>query len=124
ETGADVATAAAPIAAVGPWAHADPPHMIPSWIDCAGFGGLLAYSHPIPTSPPDETHMLVRAVAFPDSPLPGYAVVVDLPVNDEVTRRLRSETGVELGHVTVVDDPNGPREIKPLPGRADADGIG
>src|SRR5947208_9538990 len=42
ETGADVATA--PIAAVGPWAHADPPHMIPSWIDCAGFGGLLAYS--------------------------------------------------------------------------------
>jgi sigma-B regulation protein RsbU (phosphoserine phosphatase) len=123
--GRDAAATAAPIASAGPWAHTDPPRTISSWVGCAGFGGLLAYSHPIPTSPPDEVHMLVRAVAFPDSPLPGYAVVVDLPVNDDVTRRLRTETGVELGHVTVVpQEPGDKREVKPLEGRGDADGIG
>src|SRR5437870_5347838 len=93
QTGGDTTATAAPIAAVGPWAHTDPPPTIPSWIDCAGFGGLLAYSHPVPNAK-NEVHMLVRAVAFPDSPLPGYAIVVDLPVNDEVARRLRTETGV------------------------------
>jgi sigma-B regulation protein RsbU (phosphoserine phosphatase) len=124
QTDGDVTPTNAPIAFAGPWAHTDPPRTIPSWIGCPGFGGLLAYSHPIPTSPPDETHMLVRAVAFPDSPLPGYAVVVDLPVNDEVTRRLRTETGVELGHVTVVPAADSKREVHPLEGRADADGAG
>src|SRR5437773_953244 len=123
QTGGDTTATAAPIAAVGPWAHTDPPPAIPSWIDCAGFGGLLAYSHPVPNAQ-NEVHMLVRAVAFPDSPLPGYAIVVDLPVNDEVARRLRTETGVELGHVSVVEDPGGPREVKTLDGRADADGTG
>jgi len=124
QTGGDAAATTGPIASAGPWAHTDPPRTIPPWIDCPGFGGLLAYSHPIATSPPDETHMLVRAVAFPDSSLPGYAVVVDLPVNDEVARRLRTETGVELGHVSVVEDPGGKREVKPLAGRGDADGTG
>ena len=115
------AGAAAAVATAGPWAHADAPHAIPSWIDCAGFGGLLAYSHPTATSQV-ETHMLVRAAAFPDSPRPGYAVVVDLPVTDDVTGRLRTESGVELQHMSVVPGANGNADITPLPGRADADG--
>src|SRR5207247_10200032 len=39
QTGCDTTATAAPLAAVGPWAHTDPPLPIPSWIDCAGFGG-------------------------------------------------------------------------------------
>ena len=115
------AGAAAAVATAGPWAHADAPHAIPSWIDCAGFGGLLAYSHPTATSE-IETHMLIRAAAFPDSPQPGYAVVVDLPVTDDVTGRLRTESGVELQHMSVVPGANGNADIQPLRGRAGADG--
>ena len=115
------AGAAAAVATAGPWAHADAPHAIPSWIDCAGFGGLLAYSHPTATSEV-ETHMLIRAAAFPDSPQPGYAVVVDLPVTDDVTGRLRTESGVELQHMSVVPGANGNADIQPLRGRAGADG--
>ena len=114
---------APPLATAGPWAHADAPRAMPGWIDCAGFGGLLAYSHPTASSE-IETHMLVRAVAFPDSPRPGYAVVVDLPITDDVTGRLRSESGVELEHMSVVPGANGSADIKPLAGRAGADGPG
>jgi phosphoserine phosphatase RsbU/P len=116
-------SAGAPVATAGPWAHADAPRAIPSWIDCAGFGDVLAYSHPTATSE-IETHMLIRGVAYPDSERPGYGVVVDLPVTDEVIGRLRIESGVELRHMTVVSGATGNAGITPLPGRADADGRG
>ena len=119
----DQPAAAGAIASAGAWGHADPPRTLPAWIECTGFGGLLVYSHP--TSTPDlETHILVRAAAFSESTRPGYAVVVDLPVNDEITRRLRSETGVELQHVSVVPSVNDKPAVKPLVGRAGADGNG
>ena len=115
------AGAAQPLATAGPWAHSDAPHAIPIWIDCSGFGGLLAYAHPIAPSG-TETHMLVRAAAFPDAARPGYAVVVDLPVTDDVTGRLRTESGVELQHVSIVPAVNGSADITPLPGHVEADG--
>src|SRR5581483_10474828 len=77
----------------GPWAHLDPPATIPAWIDCRGFAGLLAYTHP-------DAHLLLRGVAFPDSPRARYAVVVDLLVNGAVTQQLRDETGVEVKNIT------------------------
>src|SRR5579871_1702371 len=77
------------VVTAGPWSHLDPPAAIPAWIDCGGFSGVLAYAHP-------DTHLLLRGVAFPDSPRPGYAVVVDLLVNDSVRQQLRDETGVEV----------------------------
>jgi sigma-B regulation protein RsbU (phosphoserine phosphatase) len=101
----------------GPWTHVDPPREVPGWIDCAGFSGVLAYSHNRVTSGIGaDTHLVVRGVAFPDSPRPGYAVVVDLLVNDAVRQQLRQETGVELKKVTAAPprDGNGAR---PLPGR-------
>jgi sigma-B regulation protein RsbU (phosphoserine phosphatase) len=39
---------------------------------------------------------VVRAVAFPQRPASGYAVVVDVVVNDHLRQRIRQETGVEL----------------------------
>jgi HAMP domain-containing protein len=106
---------------VGPWSHVDPPQTIPSWIDCAGFSGVLAYTHRRLGATPDrDTHLLVRAVAFPDSPRPGYAVVVDLLVNDAMREQLRRDTGVELK--TVVAAPGaGENAARPLQGREGAD---
>src|SRR5205085_8970582 len=83
----------------GPWSHVAPPAEIPAWIDCTGFSGVLAYSHRRPSATDVDTHLLVRAVAMPDSPRPGYAVVVDLLINDAVREQLRSETGVALKNI-------------------------
>ena len=55
--------------------------------------------------------MFVRGVAFPDSPMPGYAVVVDLP---DISDRLRRNTGVELRAVSAVGAAG--RTAKPLEG--------
>ena len=97
------------VTTAGPWAHVDPPSAIPSWIDCSGFSGVLAYAHP-------DAHLLLRGVAFPDSPRPGYAVVVDLLVNDAVRQQLRDETGVEVKNITAApaSDVN---QAQPLAGR-------
>ena len=103
----------------GRWAHVDPPVSVPGWIDCGGFSGLLVYtteSGPGTTAasaptiimdsrrlpPPAETHLLVRAVAFPRSASPEYAVVVDLPVSEGVRQQLRLDTGVELASFRVL----------------------
>jgi sigma-B regulation protein RsbU (phosphoserine phosphatase) len=95
----------------GPWTHVDVPASVPAWIGCEGFAGLLAASHREPSG--DVTEMFVRGVAFPDSPMPGYAVIVDLP---DITDRLRRNTGVDLRSVATVEVAG--RAAKPLEGRA------
>ena len=105
----------------GPWLHVDPPSTVPAWIDCSGFAGVLAFSHrQIADAPGEDTHLLVRSVAFPDAPRSGYAVVVDLLVNDAIRQQLRKETGVELKSVTVVPPVN-ERDARPLRGRDGGD---
>jgi serine phosphatase RsbU (regulator of sigma subunit) len=105
----------------GPWLHVDPPRSVPAWIDCAGFAGVLAYSHRRTADSPDQdAHLLVRSVAFPDAPRSGYAVVVDLLVNDAIRQQLRKDTGVELKSVTVVP-PVKDEDARPLTGRAGGD---
>jgi phosphoserine phosphatase RsbU/P len=110
---AGAAGGAKPITA-GPWAHVDPPRTLPGWIGCDGFSGLLAYSHEHDSG--EDTHIFARAAAFPDSPIPGYAVVADLPVGDEIGQRLRRETGVQLKKVTALNIGSG-GEAKPIAGR-------
>jgi phosphoserine phosphatase RsbU/P len=113
----DPAAPAAPIQgelrasiAAGPWAHVEPPREVPTWVNCNGFQGLLAYADfDEPVHEPAgaqitingqrggrDVALVARAVVMPDSPAPDYAVVVDLLVNDAVREELRSETGVEL----------------------------
>jgi sigma-B regulation protein RsbU (phosphoserine phosphatase) len=102
--------------AAGPWAHVEAPSTIPAWIDCSGFSGVLAYSHRRSASSSDvDTHLLVRAVAMPDSPRPGYGVVVDLLVNDAVREQLRNETGVALKSINFAASTENPS--RPLAGR-------
>ena len=91
---------------------------MPAWIGCSGFAGVFAYSHKKMSAGDDaDTHLLVRSVAFPDTPRPGYAVVVDLVVNDRVRQELRRDTGVDVRSVTAADSPD-PEFAKPLPGAA------
>jgi phosphoserine phosphatase RsbU/P len=104
------------VRSAGPWAHVEPPREIPAWIDCSGFSGVLAFSHRPNGSSADDTHLLVRAVAMPDSARPGYAVVVDLLVNDAVREQLRSETGVSLKNVLAAE-PSATNPARPLAGR-------
>src|SRR5437773_1163276 len=77
ETGEGEPAVTGAVTSAGPWSHVDPPKTVPNWIGCAGFGGLIAYQHPVENSKNYEAHILVRAAAFPDSPRPGYVVVVD-----------------------------------------------
>jgi sigma-B regulation protein RsbU (phosphoserine phosphatase) len=108
----------------GPWAHLDPPRQLPAWIDCSGFAGVLAYSHRRAVSGEEEdTHLLVRGVAFPDAPRPGFAVVVDLLVNEPIRQQLRKDTGVELKTVTPAPAKDA-ESAKPLPGRDGGDDRG
>src|SRR3954447_14648830 len=105
----------------GPWAHVDAPRAIPAWIDCPGFSGVLAYSHrQLVTAPEEDTHLMVRSVAFPDAPRSGYAVVVDMLVNEATRKQLRKETGVELKSVSAVP-PKKPTDARPLTGRDGGD---
>ena len=80
----------------GPWLHVDPPTSLPAWIGCDGFAGLLAYSSG------GATGMVVRSVAFPDSPNPTFAVIVDVSIDGSITERLRRETGVDVRSVSTV----------------------
>jgi sigma-B regulation protein RsbU (phosphoserine phosphatase) len=109
---------ASTVRASGPWSHVEPPKTLPTWIPCSGFAGVLAYSHrKLGSAPVEDTHLLVRSVAFPDSPQPGYAVVVDLLVNESVRQQLRQETGVEMKNVTPLIS----AEAAPLEGRPGGD---
>jgi phosphoserine phosphatase RsbU/P len=105
----------------GPWKHVDPPTSLPAWVGCQGFTGVLAYSHRHNADRPvEDTHLMVRSVAFPDSSRSSYAVIVDLLVNDAIRQQLRKETGVELKSVTAVP-PHKEDDARPLVGRSGGD---
>lgn len=106
----------------GPWAHVDAPRNVPSWVPCTGFSGVMTYVHQKDATGADEdAHLLVRGVAFPDAARPGYAVVVDLLVNERVRQQLRQETGVELKNVVPLPATK-PADVRPLRGRPGGDG--
>ncbi|HTM30914.1 MAG TPA: SpoIIE family protein phosphatase [Vicinamibacterales bacterium] len=102
----------------GAWAHLDPPIVLPKWITCQGFSGLLAYNV-LPTAQDAQAHtrLVIRAVAFPELPNPTWAVVLDVPLSSLVEQRITDETGIRIGEVTAL--PFGSREnVLPVAGRA------
>jgi phosphoserine phosphatase RsbU/P len=82
-----------PALAAGAWRHLDPPGRVPAWIGREGFEGLVALDE---RRKGVDAVLLVRAVVYPSVPSPGYAVVVDMPVDAGVAAEIREATGVEL----------------------------
>ncbi len=93
----------------GPWGHVEPPAEVPSWSAAAASracwltrtwtAAIPVRSAPLAVDGQEagrDVGLVARAIAIPDSPTPGYAVVVDLLVNEGVRDELRNETGVEL----------------------------
>jgi sigma-B regulation protein RsbU (phosphoserine phosphatase) len=104
----------------GPWAHVAPPDTLPAWVGCQGYSGVFLYAHRMlggSDNNAEDAHLVVRAVALPDSPRPGYAVVTDLLVNDAVRQQLRADTGVELKSVTAAPAAKA-EDARPMQGRA------
>jgi phosphoserine phosphatase RsbU/P len=96
----------------GPWPHLEPPEVIPDWIPCGGFAGLVAYSIDEPGATTaaatagirtgQPTYLAVRATALAEGASPHFAIVLDLPVNEYMARRLNEDSGVELRGITVI----------------------
>jgi serine phosphatase RsbU (regulator of sigma subunit) len=87
----------------GPWKHLPAPNVLPKWIGCEGFSGLVAYSAPANTADADApalTRLVMRAVALPEVPKPTWAVVLDMPMSTVIEERIRQETGIRMGEIT------------------------
>ena len=87
---------------IGPWQHLDPPEQLPRWIRCDGFTGLLPYQ--VKEEERRDYRLVMRAVALPDTRTPQWAAVVDVPFTVAIEDRLREETGVRLGDLTVSEE--------------------
>ena len=84
----------------GPWSHLSPPASVPRWITREGWSGTVTYPA---AGQPGKVAIINRSVAaiVIDGRLTGY-VVGDLPIDDEMVKRLRDKTGVRAGSATVV----------------------
>jgi serine phosphatase RsbU (regulator of sigma subunit) len=72
----------------GPWSHQRAPASLPAWVPCTGFADLVAYESG------GRTAVAARAVERPRG-LRG-AIVVDIPLGDEVVRRFHEEMGLTI----------------------------
>jgi sigma-B regulation protein RsbU (phosphoserine phosphatase) len=92
--------------------------VLPRWITCDGFAGVLAYSRGARGEELDG--VVLRAVALPDAAHATFAVVYDIPVGAAVKERLRSETGVSLSSFAILRDV--PTNAAPLASRGGGGG--
>ena len=105
----DAAPPVEPSAVVGPWWHLEPPTTLPAWVSRGGFAGLVAYRLP----DGGDTLLTVRAAGLPGTRDQTFAVIVDVPIDDQVVEDLRARTGIELqsiGLVPVAGDAVQPQE--------------
>lgn len=91
----------------GPWGHMDPP-AVPAWVPCEGAAGVVAYNTapPATSGPPVPVQIVVRSVAFPDEAVPGFAVVVDIPVTASLIAELKEETGIAIAAFLPIATPD------------------
>ncbi|RPH60317.1 MAG: HAMP domain-containing protein, partial [Acidobacteria bacterium] len=102
---------------VGPWTHVAPPQSLPRWVSCRGYSGLFVYQAP---EEPANGHLVVRAVAMPEDASPAYAVVLDLPVDQMIIGRLRQDSGIQIGDLSLVAS-DATSQVRPLTGRTVVD---
>lgn len=98
---------ASPVAPVyaGPWVHVAQPRVLPSWVNCSGFGGAFVASPPSRVAAdrddPSGVPFVLRGVGLPDMVKPAWAIVVDIPKNDRLVERIREETSVKVRSISV-----------------------
>jgi serine phosphatase RsbU (regulator of sigma subunit)/energy-coupling factor transporter transmembrane protein EcfT len=89
----------------GPWAHLEPPGVVPAWVPCDGFAGLVVYADydtvdGAAGAGPGTPRVAMRAAAFSDQPGRHFAVLVDVPLGPALVQQFRDATGIEIGDVT------------------------
>ena len=77
----------------GGWSHVRPPRTIPEWVSCNDVASLMT------ESAGDGEHAFSRAVAWPAGL--NAAVVVDVPFDADLTRKVHDETGITIGDMLV-----------------------
>ncbi len=98
---------------VGRWEHLKPPSSIPSWLTEDQFAGTLAMPMP---GVPEQSELVVRSAAKIGPRGSGGAVIVDVPVDEQVVQRLHDATAVRAGAVTTED-----QAVRAAAGRNSAD---
>jgi phosphoserine phosphatase RsbU/P len=101
----------------GAWGHLDPPTTLPKWVGCDGFAGLIAYNAPVKAgeaAQPEQTRLVMRAVALPEVPNPAWAVILDMPLTTTIEQRIQQETGIRVGEVSAILTSG----VRPVIGRA------
>jgi len=81
---------------VGPWQRFPAPDRLPAWLEEDSFAGSLGV--PVKDSQGEED-LVIRAVVKVGPGGSGGAVVVDIPLDEQVTHRLHEQTGVRLENV-------------------------
>jgi len=86
----------------GAWQHVAAPGLVPAWVTCAGFSGVLAHDTTTGSGTDNGgAEVFVRAVAFAERNS-GFAVVVDVPLAGAVKARIEEATGIVIGGASVV----------------------
>ena len=78
-------------AAIGPWKHRAAPTVIPAWVPCTGFAGLIVYDDG------GVLRLVARAVAWPNGG--QRAVILDVPIDEAFEREMVQRSGVVLEEV-------------------------
>ncbi len=101
-----------PVAVAGSWGHTASPALIPEWVSCAGYAGLVAGTASTPATTPSGTTerpwVAARAVAWMDRDGVREAVIVDVPIGDTLLGQIANETGVAVQTVRFFDQVSGP----------------
>ena len=75
----------------GGWSHVQPPRSIPMWLSCNDVASIMT------ESAADGDHAFARAVTWPTGL--NAAVIVDVPFDADLTRKVHDETGITIGDV-------------------------
>lgn len=89
-----------PVATAGAWRHMAAPPTAPRWVADRSFQGLLTMvPEGVSTSDSDAERLLIRSsVPLPDK---THVVIVDLPVDTDISARLDEQTSVRMTSVGV-----------------------
>ena len=80
---------------VGTWTHGERPAALPPWVGPDGFAGLVALQG-------NPVRLVARAARRLGPAAAGPALVVDVPLGDATSGRIRAATGIELHETSII----------------------